>query len=258
MTDQEGGLVHRVPGPPGYSQEEVGRWRSPGRVHRLGMATGRNLRSVGVNTNLAPIVDIARPGSIRVVQHRAYGSDPARVISIARAYIGGMRAARVLATLKHFPGLGTARRDEDIYLNRSHESLTQLRSFDEAPFRALGKDAGLVMTSTGVYRPFGRLPSDLNPRIVAELRRRVGFTGLVLTDALETPSLAEIAPTAMRAVLALQAGNDLLLVTYDDGVDPYFISAVRALHGGRIDRAALAASLRHVLAVRRTLPSAAA
>jgi beta-N-acetylhexosaminidase len=254
MTDQEGGQVWRLPGAPRAAASVVGRWNDLGRVFRLGVATGRNLRSAGINVTLSPVVDVGRPGSIMAQRGRSYSGSPRTVARTAEAFIEGMRSVGVFACIKHFPGLGSALRDEDTTVNYIQQSLSRLRSVDELPYRALRAKTAMVMTGTGVYRPFGGLPPVFNRSLIeGELRRHVGFSGLVVTDALETPALAPFAPVSQRAPKALRAGNDLLLVTYDGGADPYFRSSLTALHRGELSLRQLSRSLPRILTLRRQL-----
>src|SRR5947208_1135635 len=103
MIDQEGGLVKRLPGPPDSSAQAMGR-RGPAYSRRQGAKTARNLRSVGVNVDLAPVLDVGRRGSAIRAQHRSFGGKPRRVIRTAIPFASAMQRHGVAATGKHFPG----------------------------------------------------------------------------------------------------------------------------------------------------------
>ncbi|HMJ01932.1 MAG TPA: glycoside hydrolase family 3 N-terminal domain-containing protein, partial [Conexibacter sp.] len=113
MIDQEGGLVKRLPGAPSRSAAGMGATGSTAVVRAEGVATARNLRDAGVNVNLAPVVDLGLPGSYQRATGRAFGATPAAVGRYAGAFADGLAAGGVLATAKHFPGLGRGPANED-------------------------------------------------------------------------------------------------------------------------------------------------
>lgn len=211
--DQEGGLVKRLSGAPSHSAGELGRIGRVALARREGAATARNLRSVGVNVDLAPVMDVGRPGSFQRRTERAYSGDPSKVGSLGSAFVRGLQGAGAAATLKHFPGIGYVRDDEDQRSQRVPLSRNALRSTDEAPF-ATGIRAGarLVMTSTAIYPAFGRSPALLTRELSSdELRGRLGFTGVSITDDLEVPGMRRYGSPAQLGLKAARAGNDLLL-----------------------------------------------
>src|SRR5438309_2238716 len=129
MIDQEGGQVRRLAGPPVASAAAMGR-RTPGAVRAAGRATGRLLRSVGVNVDLAPVADVARPGSAIGAEGRRFGADAARVAVIASAFANGLADAGVAAAPKHFPGIGAASRTTDDASVRIALPRSALRAID--------------------------------------------------------------------------------------------------------------------------------
>jgi len=109
LVDQEGGLVKRIAGAPFHSAEEIGQ-RNPAFSRLEGRRTARNLRSVGVNVDIAPVLDVPRPGSPVAGTHRGYGTTPAAVSTIGVAFAEGLQKGGVAATAKHFPGSVLPRR----------------------------------------------------------------------------------------------------------------------------------------------------
>lgn len=213
MVDQEGGIVKRLAGAPRRSAAELGR-ATESLARAEGRSTARNLRGVGINVNLAPVVDIGRPGRIMRAQGRAFSSSPARVTLLAGAFAAGLREGGVAACAKHFPGLGGARHDQDRRNNSIGLSAERLRSEDYAPYRALARQGvELVMTSTADYPALDpHRPAVFSPRILGdELRNRVGFRGVTVTDSLGVESASRLGSPETRAVRAVRAGNDLLL-----------------------------------------------
>jgi beta-N-acetylhexosaminidase len=210
--DQEGGIVKRLAGAPTRSPAQVGAG-TESLARTEGLSTARNLRGVGVNVNLAPVVDIGRPGRIMRAQQRAYSSSPAKVARLANVFVGGLHNGGVAATAKHFPGLGGARFDQDKQMNTIGLAAATLRAEDYAPFEHLAKTGvELVMTSTAMYPALDPdRPAVFSPRILAELRERVGFKGVTITDSLGTESATRSGTPERRALRAARAGNDLLL-----------------------------------------------
>ena len=253
MIDQEGGLVARLPGAPSGSPAQMGR-RGPAHVRRQGRLTAANLRRAGVSVNLAPVVDLGRPGSYQARTGRAFARSPAAVAALGGAFARGLQEGGVAATLKHFPGLGAVSRDEDALIQTVRLSRATLRRADELPFAA-GIRAGtrLVMTSTARYPALdGNRVALLSRRITtSELRGRLGFRGVVITDDLDVTAMRRLAGPGRLAVRASAAGNDLLLFAQDPGRARRGLSAVvAAVRAGRLSRAELVASVRRVVALR--------
>jgi beta-N-acetylhexosaminidase len=218
MSDQEGGLIRRLPGAPVMSQKQIGESASPALQAKLaGGSAGANLAAVGMNVNLAPVLDVYRtPGDFDDKFGRSYSMNPHEVAQLGAQFIKAQQRLRVAATAKHFPGLGPAMSSQDtderpVTLN---VPLRTLRSVDEYPYRAaVAAKVKLVMVSWATYPALDpRMPAGLSPAIVqAELRRRLGFTGVTITDALEAEALQPFGGIQQRATLAAGAGMDLLL-----------------------------------------------
>lgn len=257
MIDQEGGLVKRLSGAPSRSPWQVAATKDADYARRVGRATAANLRGVGVNVDLAPVLDIGRRGSVVRRLGRAYGSTPASVQRTGVPFAQGLRDGGVAATAKHFPGIGDATVDEDVAPNRSTRSLDFLRSIDEAPFlAAFGAGVPMVMTSTSIYTALDpSAPALLSRRVSStELRERLGFTGVSITDDLDVRALDRFGSPSRLGVRAAQAGNDLLLFaqSYANGVSASG-ALLRAAQSGDLGRADLEAHAARVLALRSAL-----
>ena len=187
-----------------------------------GTGAGRNLRGVGMNVNLAPVLDVFYTAGDFIDQYqRSFGSDPATVADLGSAFISAQQATGVAATAKHFPGLGSAATSQNTDLGpvTLGVSANQLRTFDEVPYPvAISTGVMLVMCSWAVYPALDpNLPAGLSPTIVdGELRGRNGFRGVTITDALEAGALGAYGSTAQRAVKAAAAGMDLILCSARD------------------------------------------
>ena len=252
MVDQEGGLVRRLPGGPRRSAAATGGSRAAARA--AGRAAGRALRAVGANVDLAPVADVCRPGSALERERRCYGRSPRTVARLAGAFAAGLRAQRVLPTLKHFPGFGAARVNTDFRRQVITTGLGRLRAVDERPFAAL-RSTPLVMLSTAVYPALSRRPAALAHAVATrELRERLGYRGVSITDALGTPAVARFGSYGNRAFQAARAGTDLVLFGGGYGPGSRAAQALeRALRSDRLARDAFERSAGRVLALRSSL-----
>jgi beta-N-acetylhexosaminidase len=262
MTDQEGGIVRRLPGEPVLSEKQIGASADPpAEAAAAGTGAGQNLAGVGMNLNLAPVLDVYRQaGNFDDEFGRSYSMDPGVCAECGVAFITAQQAVGVAATAKHFPGLGAATVDQNTDLGpvTLDVPLADLRSTDELPFRAaIGAGVRLIMTSWAVYPALDpELPSGLSPAIVGrELRRRLRFRGVTITDALEAGAIAGFGTPAQCGVLAARAGMDVLLCSARDlseGQDTVAALA-DALHHRDLDPGQFGIALRRVLALRDSL-----
>jgi len=255
MTDQEGGEVKRVDGAPAASAATMGA-EGPGYSRRQGRATAANLKSLGVNVDLAPVLDVGRPGGVIAATERSFGETPAAVARTAVPFARGLEEGGVAATAKHFPGLGTATENTDFEAQRLTLSKAQLRDIDEAPYSAfVGAGGKLVMLSTAIYPAFSNRPAAFTKRIVTgELRGRLGFRGVTITDSLGSAAVAEFGGQREAAVDGAAAGDDLLLFDDLPSALAGHEALVKQLHKGALGRAPFLAAAGRVLSLRRDLP----
>ncbi len=218
LTDQEGGEVRRLPGPPALSEKQIGQSANGASLAAAaGAGAGVNLRGAGVNVNLAPVLDVYRQAGNFIDEfQRSYSSNPATVARLGKAFIGAQQGKGVAATAKHFPGLGTAGRSQNTDLRpvKLNASLATLRTVDEAPFKsAIAAGVKLVMTSWATYPALdASRPAGLSSKVIGgELRGRLGFNGVTITDGIDAGSLTPFGSLSRRAVLAAAAGADLIL-----------------------------------------------
>ena len=262
MTDQEGGWVRRLPGPPALSEEQVGQSAAPARQASLaGAGAAAALLTAGLNVNLAPVLDVYRsPDGFIGAYGRSYSSDPGQAGRLGAAFITAQQAAGVLAVAKHFPGLGAATRSQDtdnlpVTLN---VPAATLRAKDELPYRAaIAAGLRMVMLSWAVYPALDRArPAGLSPLVVqGELRQRLGFTGVTITDALEADALWPFGTIGQRAQLAALAGDDLLLCAGRRvGEGQQALAALATGYAdGQLSRPEAAAAVARILALRASL-----
>ncbi len=262
MTDQEGGEVRRLPGEPVLSEKQIGQSADPvAAATAAGTGAGQNLAAVGMNVNLAPVLDVYyKTGNFIDQYQRSYSNNPATVATLGQAFITAQQATGVAATGKHFPGLGSATKNQNTDLGpvTLNVSLSKLRSTDKVPYpAAIAAGVKLIMVSWAVYPALDpSLPAGLSPTVVQqELRGRDGFTGVTITDALEAGALNAYGTTGQRAVDAAAAGMDLILCSAQDPAEGE--AAVTALAdaytSGQLDPTAFNAAVNRVNALRAGL-----
>lgn len=254
MIDQEGGLVKRVDGAPDASAREMGE-HGAAFSREQGRLTARNLRSLGVNVDLAPVLDVARPGGTIAETERGFGASAKRVAATAVPFAEGLQSGDVAATAKHFPGLGAAAENTDDAEQRIALSKSRLRAVDEAPYRAFVAAGGdLVMLSTAIYPALSPLPAAFSrPIATGELRSRLGFEGVTISDALETVAVRAFGGPAQAGVAAARAGTDLLLYTHLGAAEDAGRTLVEKLRAGALDRDEFEAAAQRVLDLREEL-----
>jgi beta-N-acetylhexosaminidase len=251
--DQEGGAVRRLPaGPPDRSPAAMGREGDAVEAGSEGRATAAYLRQLGIGVDLAPVLDTpAAPSSF--LGSRAFSRNPALNGELGTAFVAGMQRGGVAATAKHFPGLGTAGRSTDSELVRLTTAEHALDRRLEPFVRAIDAGVKLVMVSNAgyaAYDPTGVPAVISEPIVTGLLRDRLGFGGVVISDAMEAPG-----PSSRKgaAVSALGAGVNVLLYTGERSSGAGYSEAVAAVKSGALSLRDLRASVARVLALKRWL-----
>lgn len=262
MTDQEGGLVRRLPGQPILSEKQIGAHPLPQAktlATQAGQGAAANLRSVGMNVNLAPVLDVYRKaGNFDDQFGRSYSMNPAVVSALGANMIKAQQAGAVAATAKHFPGLGAAAatQNTDVQPVSLNLSLATIRSVDEAPFQtAISAGVKLVMVSWASYPSIQARPAGLSSKVVqGELRNRLRFTGVTITDALEAGALKSYGTIQNRTLLAAQAGMDLMLASAQNITEGQQASGelAAAYSKGTLNHSAFLASVNRIIALRQS------
>jgi beta-N-acetylhexosaminidase len=208
--DHEGGAVHRPP-PPITHYTSARDWAD--RAGEVGRAMGIELRSLGVNVDFAPVVDIQSNPANPVIGPRAFGQTADLVSSAAGDFLRGLQAEGVIGSLKHFPGHGDTAVDSHLALPVLDLPLETLRARELAPYRALLADALLVMTAHVVFPRLDRLPATLSEPIVRGLLRdELGFTGAVVTDDIGMKAISDLYDEPDAAPRTIRAGCDLIMI----------------------------------------------
>jgi beta-N-acetylhexosaminidase len=223
-VDEEGGLVARVGNNAAMgttkfpSMAEIGQTGDPEEAYNVGYTIGTQLLALGFNYDFAPVSDVVLPeGSM--IGSRSFGSDPALVSDMVASCVQGFGDAGMICSLKHFPGHGDTTADSHTVQVVIDKSLSELETRDLLPFQAgiaAGADTVMVGHISNPTLIGDDRPASLSYTVVTEvLREELGFQGVVITDALDMAAITSYYTPEEAAVLALQAGVDLLLEPAD-------------------------------------------
>jgi beta-N-acetylhexosaminidase len=265
MVDQEGGDVKRFPGgPPTTSPPDLGESGTAETARSEGEQTGSFLAPLGINVDLAPVLDVNIPQTTAdSIAGRTYSDDPNTVGELGSAFIQGLQTQKVAATAKHFPGLGAASvnpDDSSVTIAASQEDLDAAL----VPFQA-AVDAGVdvVMMSSAAYPSYaGPTPDEgrVKPAATAEpivnglLRGDLGFTGVVITDDLESVAIETLGDSATAGVASLRAGCDMVMyATSLGGAKEGHAEVVKAVKQGRLDQAVVQQAYDRVQTLKKSL-----
>jgi len=219
LIDQEGGRVARLKPPHWHARPPAARF---GTLHNTNPEAAReavylnarlmahDLAGLGINVDCLPVLDVPIPGAHAVIGDRAFSTDPATVITLAKAQIEGLTDGGVLPVMKHIPGHGRAGADSHLDLPRVSASAEELSASDFVTFRSLD-NCPMAMTAHVVYESIDpQRPATTSPKVIRDvIRGEIGFDGLLMSDDLSMKALD--GPLSVRAKQALFAGCDLVL-----------------------------------------------
>lgn len=248
-VDQEGGRVVRLP-PPFLAPPPaavLGRIGDPGLTQDLARAVGRELRTVGFNWNLTPVLDVhTNPGN-PIIGDRAFSHDPCCVARMGLAALRGFQEAGILTTGKHFPGHGETAVDSHLTLPESPQTAERWRAVEFVPFREVIRAGVPSILAAHLVCPAldPTAPSSLSRVIVTDiLRAELGFDGVVASDDMEMGAILTRFDIGEAAVRFLEAGGDLVLVCRDADLQRQAIAATEsAVRSGRLSERRVQASL---------------
>lgn len=218
-VDMEGGTVDRLRNVIGPSPSAADVFGAGDRrlFRKHGAIIGKACRALGFNTDFAPVVDLACRNALQVMSSRVVSADPKQVTLYARDFLAGLRSAGVLGALKHFPGLGAADLDTHKDLPSVNKTWKELWKQDIAPYRALRRDAPMILVSHAAYPAVtrDRTPASLSKKWMTEiLRHKIGYRGLVISDDLEMGGALKAATVEQAAAEHIRAGGDIGLVCH--------------------------------------------
>jgi len=252
-VDQEGGRVARLKEPfrsfPGNAA--VGMDEEPvKKAIEFATVTSREMGMVGLNMNLAPVVDVQRGEIEKHLAGRSFGEDPEVVAFLGRTVVKHLQKNGIMAVAKHFPGLGRADVDPHFHLPKINIGLEELERVNFPPFAAAIEEGVCgIMTSHAIYPALDpEKPATLSPMVLTKvLRERMGFRGLTITDDLEMGAIAEDWSVAEGALTSFQAGADILLICKDQSHVRESLDLMRqSLSKGTVSRERLAQSLERI------------
>lgn len=258
-VDQEGGIVTRLRHPftvfPGQmAQAATGQADT---AYRVARAMALEMRAVGINWDFAPVLDVNNNAANPVIGVRSFSQDPARVAEFGLAALRGYRDGGVLACGKHFPGHGDTQLDSHLALPTVSFGWDRLESVELVPFKAaIAADIEALMTAHIVFPAIDGLPATLSAKMLAGvLRQRLGFRGLIVTDALNMKAIADAYGPGPATVLAVQAGADLCLgLASAEDTRAAFHALLAAVQDGVIPAARFQEAVRRVLALKAKVP----
>ncbi|WP_028596127.1 beta-N-acetylhexosaminidase [Paenibacillus assamensis] len=257
--DQEGGMVARIdwddvtliPG-----NMAVGAARDAQLAYDAARICGEELLKMGINMNFAPSVDINNNAKNPVIGVRSYGERPDLVSQLGNAQIRGLQDANVSATAKHFPGHGDTAVDSHHGLASVAHDEERLTNLELVPFvQAISAGVDLIMTAHVMFPAFEpeERPATVSRRVLTDLlRNRLQYQGIIVTDCLEMKAISDVYGVAEGAVMSVEAGADVVLVSHRFAEQTAAIEAlVAAARAGRISEAQINASVERILQLKQ-------
>lgn len=251
--DEEGGLVSRLDKSniAHTSMPSAGEMDQDYEAKEAGRSIGETLLSMGVNVDFAPVADINTNPENPVIGIRSYSDDPEKTAEMVCAFIQGLQATGVSATVKHFPGHGDTQTDSHYGEVFVTHDLDRLRTVEFVPFaKAIDEGVDLVMIGH-IQTPSATsdgLPASLSAEAVQLLRNELNFQGVAITDAMNMQAITQYYGVGESSVLSVLAGVDIVLMPAD--LDVAYEALLEALEQGRITQTRLDESLERILGLK--------
>lgn len=255
-VDEEGGDVSRVAGSSIEVEKvdamsEIGAGGDAAKARGAGETIGSYLKEIGFNVDFAPVADVAA-GEDSALGSRAFGTDPQLVKEMVSNMVEGMEGTGVSACLKHFPGLGSTTEDTHDGRVEITKSLEEMQAADFLPFQAgieAGADFVMVSHATAPALDDNNVPSSLSRKVITDtLRGELGFEGVIITDALNMTAITDYYTPEEAAVMALEAGADMLLMPED--FEKAYTAVLAAVEEGKITEERIDESLERIYRVK--------
>ena len=255
--DEEGGRISRLANHKAFtvrkypSVEAIGR---SGKVRETASYIASYLKRYGFNLDFAPVADINTNPENIVIGDRSFGSDPEYVSRLAGEFLDGLHEQGIAGCLKHFPGHGDTKGDtHEDYVSVS-KTWDELLRAEIVPYVNNLKKADTVMTAHITMKNVtdDGLPASLSHEIVTgKLRNELGYDGVIITDAFNMGAIQKNYSSSEAAILAFEAGNDIILMPYD--YREAFDGILQAVRSGRISEARLDESVMRILMLKRKM-----
>ncbi len=254
--DEEGGRVSRLP--QGFTTfpaaSRVAACHASDVAYEMAGVTARELRAVGINMNLAPVLDVNSNPANPIIGDRAYGTRPEQVCTYGMAVMQGLEDNGIIPCGKHFPGHGDTMTDSHHVLPVVEADRARLDAVELEPFRqAIRRGLPTIMTAHVRYPALdAETPATLsNPILTDLLRSRLGFEGVTLTDDMEMRAILDHQPIGEASVRALQAGADMVVICHQQEQQGEAIAAIEhALERGELSWERLTASVARIQALK--------
>jgi beta-N-acetylhexosaminidase len=251
-VDQEGGRVRRLRDgfTPIPAMRALGQTGDEKLARRVGEVLGRELRSVNIDVDFAPCMDVDTNPANPVIAARSFGSDPSLVSRLGCAVIAGMQEQTVAACVKHFPGHGDTQIDSHLALPRVNHSMDRLNSVELPPFKA-AIDAGVasIMSAHVIVEPLDdHYPATLSAVVLEKIvRERLGFDGVIYTDDFEMKAIADHYGFEEAIIRGVLAGCDVILICHTPELQRKGIETLlAAVQSGKISRQRIEQSSRRI------------
>lgn len=252
--DAEWGLAMRLDSvEPFPRQMMLGAMENTGIIYDMGLAIGNQCRRLGVHVNFAPVVDINNNPNNPVINSRSFGEDKRNVLRKSFAYMQGMLDSRLLVTAKHFPGHGDTDTDSHHNLPVISHTLKHLENIELYPYKHLIKLGlnGIMVAHLQVNALDNRTnrPSSISqPTITGFLKNKLGFQGLIFTDALNMRGIADYYKSGQLEIEAIKAGNDILL--YPENAEKAIKAIEKAIRNGELSENLITQRCKKILAAK--------
>lgn len=252
-TDQEGGVISRLPSdminPP--AQMAVAQSCTPEEAGRVAAIAGRELKSVGINFNFAPVLDVNSNPHNPIIGSRSFSDKTAQVTEYGLAMIRGYLSAGIMCCGKHFPGHGDTSLDTHFELPSENKTLQELEDIELVPFKA-AIDIGIpAIMSSHILFPMietAKIPCTMSRIIITDiLKKQLGFNGLAVSDCLEMGAISRFYGAARGAISAVSAGINMLCISHSAQLIRECTAAIaEAVEDGRLDRQLVADSCKKI------------
>lgn len=256
-VDMEGGQVDRFRSVTGPAPSAADVFATGDRrlFRKHGKVIGESCRTLGFNTDFAPVVDLAFEASRAVMSSRAVSADPRQAVLYAREFLAGLQSVGVLGAAKHFPGLGEANLDTHHELPRVEKPWKKLWDEDLYPYRTMRRELSMVLVGHAGYPAVtgDGTPASLSKKWITDvLRKKIGYRGLVVSDDLEMGGVLKAAPIEQAAVEHIRAGGDLCLICHQaDFITRSYEALIREAEHDRRYARRVAESAARVLAFKK-------
>ena len=253
-VDQENGVVRRLND--GFSifpgSMTIGSTNDAASAYEIGLATGKELQAVGINWNLAPVVDVNNNPDNPVIGVRSFSDSPEKVARFGHAIMNGMQDSGTITTLKHFPGHGDTNVDSHLDLPVIPHSMERLEKVELMPFKAcISSGADVIMTAHVCFPAIESIkerPATLSANVITKLlREKLGFNGVVTTDCMEMNAIANTIGTENGSVAAIKAGADLIMISHTPNKQEGALEKIiQAIENGEIEEKLIDESIRRI------------